>query len=124
MGNFTKIDNLADELIAGMEEYSEETTQKVKSAVDKVSKQAVTDLKKTSPVRTGAYGKDWAKRTPYEDRRSKRNTVYNRKHYQLTHLLEYGHVGRNGHRVKAVKHIEKVEKKAIADFTKAIESEV
>ena len=63
--------------------------------------------------RTGKYTKDWT-----HDQRSSRTSVitglngysvYNKKHYQLTHLLEKGHQLRKGGRkvgnVKAFEHI-------------------
>ncbi len=114
------VDNLAAELAAGLTEYSDEITETIKNAVEEVSKSAVEELKKTSPTRTGAYAKDWAAKKAYEDTRSKRKTVYNKKHYQLTHLLEFGHAKRNGGRVAAVPHIKAVEEKVAQEFEEAI----
>lgn len=114
------VDKLADELAAGLLEYSEGVTEVIKKAVDTVSKSTAEELKKTSPVRTGAYAKDWAAKKAYEDTRSKRNTVYNKKHYQLTHLLEFGHAKRNGGRVAAVPHIKAAEEKAAQEFEEAV----
>lgn len=118
------IERLADELAAGLLEYSEEVTVKVKKAVDVVAKNAVSELKNTSPKRTGAYAKDWAAKQAYEDSRTKRKTVYNKKHYQLTHLLEFGHAKRNGGRVPAKEHIKAVEEKAQKEFEEAIKREI
>lgn len=118
------VDKLADELAAGLSEYSEEVTQKIKKTVDTVAKDTVKELKNTSPRRTGDYAKDWTTKTGYEDRRTKRKTVYNKSHYQLTHLLEFGHAKRNGGRVDAQSHIKAAEQKAAQQFEEALKGEI
>ena len=104
-----KVSELAQELAQGLSEYSQEVADAIKKAT-------VQELKSTSPVLTGSYAKGWAKKNTYESKSSKRNTVYNKTDYQLTHLLEKGHVGRDGRRVKAIEHIRPVEEKAAAEF--------
>ncbi len=115
-----KVDELARELVQGLSEYSQEVADEIKKATDAVAEEAVRELKITSPVLTGSYAKGWAKKNAYESKSSKRNTVYNKTDYQLTHLLEKGHVGRNGRRVKAIEHIRPVEEKAVADFEEKV----
>lgn len=79
----------------------------VEAAAFEAAKQAVKDLRKTSPIRNGDYAKGWA----YTKDRTARYTVYNKKYYYLTHLLENGHrttAKRPGRKdfVEARKHIE------------------
>ena len=114
------VDKLADELARALTEYSQEVADGIKKAADDVTKEAVSSLKKTSPVLTGSYAKGWSRKTQYESRSAKRNTVYNRTDYQLTHLLEHGHASRNGGRVAPKVHIKPVEEKAVADFEKTV----
>lgn len=114
------VEKLADELAAGLLEYSDSVTEVVKKAVEDVSKSTASELKQTAPKRTGAYAKDWTSRKSYEDRRSKRKTVYNKDHYQITHLLEFGYAKRNGGRVPAKPHIKAAEETATQELEAAI----
>jgi type II secretory pathway predicted ATPase ExeA len=47
--------------------------------------------------------------------------VHNKTDYQLTHLLEHGHVKRNGERFNGEVHIRPNEEKAIREYLRRIE---
>ena len=114
------MDELAKEIEKELGLYADHVTEKVKKAVDTISKETVSELKASSPNRFGKYAKDWAAGNRYESHRTKRTTVYNKKRYQLTHLLENGHAKRGGGRVGAKVHIEPAEANAITKLEKAI----
>jgi hypothetical protein len=118
------VEKLAQELAQGLTEYSDLVTAGIKKAIDEVSVEAVEELKSTSPVRTGDYSKDWTSKKAYEDTRSKRNTVYNKGHYQLTHLLEFGYAKRNGGRVAPQAHIKTVEERVVNNLEEKIKGEI
>lgn len=109
-----------------LQEYEGATIETMKKAVDNASKKAVSKLKSTSPRMTGAYARDWAaKKTNLTGNKwAYEKTVYNRKHYRLTHLLEKGHkvVGaKNGRTwVNAREHIAQAEQEAVNDLIKEI----
>lgn len=115
-----KVEQMADAVQKELKLYSEDVTEEVKKTVDDVAKEAVTELKQGSPRRTGKYAADWTKKNMYESTRTKRNTVYNKGHYQLSHLLENGHAKRSGGRVGASVHIEPVEQKAVETMEQRI----
>lgn len=119
MNNWTKdLQNMLDG-------YVKDVDEAVKEALPKVGKEAVKELKTTSPKRTGKYSKGWRQKVESE-RLGATLTVYNATSYQLTHLLENGHASRNGGFVSGRPHIkpaqDKAEKKAVEEITKAIES--
>ena len=122
----TTVDGLAKAIQKTLAEYEGVTVESMKAAVDKVSKEAVRELKSSSPNRTGAYAKSWAaKKARLPNKWAYQKTVYNKDHYRLTHLLEKGHASKNGAGgpyvtnkapVKAYPHIAEVERKAVNDL--------
>lgn len=107
------ISNLLEEYANGVGEvYVEEAT--------KIARASVKRLKETSPVRKskgGTYAAGWRLR-----RDGNRLIIHNATSYQLTHLLEKGHVKRGGvGRVAPISHIAPVESQAINDLLDAIE---
>ena len=119
-----KADQFAQEIVKILDDYRDTTIDKMKESVDKAAKQAVNELKTSSPKRTGAYAKDWAAK---KDRKANKwaygKVVYNKKHYRLTHLLEKGHRKVNGGMVAARPHIAKVEEKAINTLVEGIKDD-
>ena len=111
--------NIADEIARALAEYTDDVADGLKQATDEVSKKAVSELKRSSPRETGDYAKGWARKktaTGY--------VVHNRTNYQLTHLLEHGHMNRNGSRTPAHPHIKQVEKRVINTMAKRSEEVV
>lgn len=89
------IDDLAKEVNRQLALFAGATDAVVAKTVDEVGEAAVTELQKTSPVRTGAYAKAWTMSTPDTGPNRYKRVVNAGKMYRLTHLLE------NGHRVAA-----------------------
>lgn len=118
------LDRLAGELAAILKDYEGDVTAGTAEAVQKAAKTAQQALRRVSPKgATGDYARSWR----VEIERSPAftvATVYSTKP-GLPHLLEFGHVSRNGTgrdfgSVKAIPHIEPVEKQVVEDFEKAI----
>lgn len=115
-----KID-LSKEIAKALETYTTEVEKKLRKAENKVTKEAVEELKQTSRRSEGGggYAEGWTtKRTKYGV------VVYNKNKPGLTHLLEKGHVLVNGDRSRKFPHIEPAEQKAIAKFSEAVEKAI
>lgn len=118
-----KVDDLAVEVMGSLSEYYatvvHETEQRAKAA----AYECRNILRKTSPKRTEKYAPDWQVKQG-KSRQAALYIVYNRKHYRLTHLLEFGHAKVNGGRVEAIPHIQPAAEKAaeayLADLTNAL----
>lgn len=94
-----------------LDDYVEEVQDATDKAIKEVARQSVKTLKATSPTKTGDYAKGWA--TKKVDGGL---VVYNKTDWQLTHLLENGHVVKPSpkhpnkmSRVAPRKHIKPVE---------------
>ena len=115
-----KIADLADAVSRELASYDQDVADGLKTEVQQVAKDMVTELKQTSPRNTGDYAKGWKSRVEYESPEDIRVRVYNSKKPQLTHLLENGHAKQNGGRVNGTPHIGPAEQKA----EKSLESKV
>lgn len=104
--------------------YSESVSVKVKHHVDTVSKEVVSELKETSPKRSGNYRKGWTRKKDSETSNKSVFIVHNSKHYRLTHLLEKGYAKKSGGRTKGQPHIAPAEEKAVAKLEKLIKEDL
>lgn len=115
----TSINGFKAELEHTVEVYSNSVSQDTSIIASNVAKRAAGELQKTSPRRSGKYARGWAVRKEDKTKFNSSNIVHNKSKYQLTHLLEHGHVGKLGRKrfnVSAKPHIAKAEKKAIEEF--------
>ncbi len=115
------IDHMADEIMKGLKEYADTSTETVKNAVKKASNTVKKEVVKNAPVRTGKYKRSFKVTKQKETANALTMVVHSKDRYQLTHLLEKGHAKRGGGRVRAIPHIAPAEQKGIEELTKEIE---
>ena len=103
------------QLTQALKDYTEEVVKGIEEGKIKVAKDTVTMLREISPKDTGDYAKGWTKTTIKGVQ-----VIHNKTDYQLTHLLEFGHLKVDGGRVESKPHIRIAEEKAIEDFTNTV----
>lgn len=97
--------DLASQIVKALKNYSKEVEKTVQKEIQKTAKDAVSELKQKSPKRTGKYAAGWR-----VNKRKNQYIINNKDRPSLTHLLENGHVGRDGKRwVDGQPHIKPVE---------------
>ena len=123
------------ELSGAIASILEDVSYEIKGRVDKAGSEAAEDgageLKQTSPkytgsrklqYRPGAYARSWrVKSIRSSITGNSVHTIYNDHHYRLTHLLEFGHVNRDGTRAKKIVHIEPVNRRVCKEFERKVE---
>lgn len=101
-------------LVAACSEYTEEVREHVENGIKRIGEEALKEVKELAPIyegdnkntRKGAYRRSWT--CDISKQRGVINAVVHAKdpHYRLTHLLENGHLNRDGTtRSKAIPHI-------------------
>ena len=111
-------DDVYKVLDKSVEEVADKATQKLRS---------VTHWKNSKP--NSAYSKDWTVDSFRAGRLGVSRVVYNDGHARLTHLLEKGHVSRNGTgrtfgKVPAYPHIAPVNDWVVDELQRIVEREI
>ena len=121
MGRTVRIDDLANVVMEGLQEYADLATDSMKAAVKKAGNTVKTDITANAPERTGRYAKSWRAKTTKESATALEVTVYSPARYMLAHLLEHGHAKRGGGRVAAIPHIAPAEQRGAEELEREIE---
>lgn len=103
-----------------LESIEKDVQEALKKDIQSVAKESARKLKNTSPRKTGDYAKGWTVKKLGESD----FVVHNKTDYQLTHLLENGHVIKNKKgtygRTNGIKHIAPVEEWAADELPRRI----
>ena len=117
MAQTVRIDQLADAVMKGLEDYANLAADDLKKDVQKAGKAVKQQIESTAPKKTAKYAKSWAVKKTRESSDSIQVVVHS-KRYQLTHLLEFGHAKRGGGRTRAFPHIAPAEQDIERDLQK------
>ena len=118
MAQTIRIEQLADVVNKYLEEYGDEVLEVIDVAARKTGNETKKKVSSASPG-SGEYARSWSVQT--ERRRTGTTvTVYSKKP-GLPHLLENGHVMRNGKRSRSFVHIAPAEAEAVDEFERQIE---
>ena len=124
MSQTIKIDQLADTVMKGLQEYAKLAADDLKMDVQKAGQTVKKQIEGTAPKKTGKYSKSWAVKKTKETSDSIQVVVHSKNRYQLTHLLEFGHAKRGGGRTRAFPHIAPAEQAGIEQLTRDIERDL
>jgi len=107
--NTVSVDNMDDEIADILKSYSEDYTD----AVNKTVKDVAAEGRKMAKEKARAYKwKEYGENFAVIITKSKHGSeahVQEKKRYQLTHLLEHGHLKRGGGKTRAFPHIAPVQ---------------
>lgn len=122
--------SLSEEIQNQLKNFGTALNREINEGSKEVAEKTAETLRQggTYNERSGKYTRDWdvklRKRSYSSVTMTEEYTVYSKKNYQLTHLLEKGHVSRNGSRVRPFEHIkpaeELAEQMAISEVNKAV----
>ena len=115
-----KTESVTAQMTELLDEVNKGIEKSAKTNIQQVARESVNKLKNTSPVKSGSYARGWGTKKQGD----MDVVVHNRTDYQLTHLLENGHVIRNKKgtygRTHGIKHIAPVEEWAVDELPRRI----
>lgn len=116
-------DKLASEINSILAEYGADIDKEMDGAVKRVAKAGAAALRRVAKQLfggSGRYAKGWTS-TVETGGHSARGVIYNKDVPGLPHLLEHGHLNRDGSRTPGRAHISVIEEQIIQDFTLEVE---
>ena len=130
MAKKSSIETLAADIRKILAEYGDDIAENMAEVTRELGKKGAKAVR--AGARSSVKGKDYASgwTSQFEQGRlSSKATIYNRNEPHLAHLLEHGHVSRNGTgrtfgTVPGREHIAPVEKDLIAEYKRQIERAV
>lgn len=108
-----------------LNDYSNDIQEAITEEAIKIAKEGQKQLKLNSPKNKkntshkGRYAKGWRVKT-VKGRGFISCVIHNATDYQLTHLLEKGHLTRTGGKTKSITHIEPVHDECCSNYEKNV----
>ena len=123
MARKTPVEKLNAAIAKVLSDYADEVEKNFGPVTRQLGQKGVTALRNASretfPGGTGKYANGW--KAAYDDARMGATvTIYNADQPGLAHLLENGHLMRNGKRWPGRPHIGPVEERLIEQFTREV----
>lgn len=123
------LDSTINQILA---DYGEDAYKVLDSSVDRVAEEATRKLQAVNFKTGGEYSRSWVCDKEPTGRFATKRIVHNEEHYRLTHLLEKGHVVKNGRtritgetwEAGAYPHIAPVEEWAKSELPREVEREL
>lgn len=136
MARKTSIDRLTSDIGRILADYGDDVRGNMTDITDEMARKGAKALRskagETFPTAGGHYARDWKAETSGKKRHQVvkwSSVIYNDGHYQLAHLLEHGHVTRNGTGrtyapTPAHTHIEPVEEELVNAFEREVRAKL
>jgi hypothetical protein len=116
----TTINNLDEAIADILEDYSTAITETVNEQTEKAANQLKKDISADAPIRTGKQKKSW-RVTKKKIAGIDLLAIVHSTDYRKVHLLENGHLTRNGvTRTKPMRYISKNEEKIIEQYQRDV----
>lgn len=116
---------LSKEIMKALEGYADDISDIIEKDANEVAKEALVAIKQESPKgSTGEYSKGWKIKKIKKVKNMYSVKLYNKDHYQLTHILEFGHTTADGGHTEAQPHIRPVEQEYSKKFENKLRQDI
>ena len=116
------VSDVTAEIKKAVDEYTDDVIQAMNEAAKVSADRAAESLRGSGPARSGKYRRGWKVKDQSGRVGTVSKIVHNAIRGRLTHLLEKGHVNRDGSRTAAKVHIKPVEEQVKRDFENELRS--